>query len=41
MSHGTEGNASYDLDLGPNQIFLLNAFPPQPLDIAAQNFAGA
>ena len=24
-----------------NQIFLVNAFPPKPLDIAASNFAGA
>ena len=23
------------------QIFLVNAFPPKPLDIAASNFAGA
>ena len=46
-----EGNASFDLDLGSsfvldlgsrsNQIFLVNAFPPKPLDIAASNFAGA
>ena len=29
------------LTLRPNQIFLVNAFPPKPLDIAASNFAGA
>ena len=26
---------------GSNQIFLVNAFPPKSLDIAASNFAGA
>ena len=39
------GNISCDLDpltLGSrsNQIFLVNAFPPKPLDIATSNFAG-
>ena len=29
------------LTLGPNHIFLVNAFPPKPLDIAASNFAAA
>ena len=42
-SHDVEGNASCDLDLGSrsNKIFLVNAFPPKPLDIAASNFAEA
>ena len=42
-SHDVEGNASYELDLGSrsNQIFLGNAFPLKPLNIAASNFAGA
>ena len=42
-SHDVEGNASCNLDPGSrlNQIFLVNAFPPKPLDIAASNFAGA
>ena len=42
-SHDVEGNASCDLDIGSrfNQIFLANAFPPKPLDIAASNFVGA
>ena len=42
-SHDVEGNASCDLDLGSgsNQIFLVNALPPKPLDIEASNFAGA
>ena len=29
------------LTLRSNQIFLVNAFPSKPLDIAASNFAGA
>ena len=43
MSHDVEGNASCDLDPGPrsNQIFIVNTFPPKPLDIATSNFAGA
>ena len=43
FDHDVEGKASCDLDLGSrsNQIFLVNAFPPTPLDIAASNFAGA
>ena len=38
----TQDNASCDLDLGSrlNQIFLVNAFPPKPLDIATLNHAG-
>ena len=37
-----EGNASCDIVLGSNQIFLVNAFPfpLKPMDIAASNFAG-
>ena len=42
-SHDVEGNDLWDLDLGSrsNQIFLINAFPLKPFDIAASNFAGA
>ena len=43
MSHDVEGNASCDIDLvsRSNQIFLINALPPKPLDIEPSNFAGA
>ena len=40
-SHDEEDNASCDLDLWSNQIFLANAFPPKQLNIATSNFAGA
>ena len=30
-----------DLGLRSNQIFLVNAFPPKPLDISTSNFRGA
>ena len=36
-SHDVEGNTSCEIC----QIFLVNAFPPKPLDIAASNFTGA
>ena len=38
-THYVEGNALVTLTLG-NQIFLVNAFPLKPLDIAASNVAG-
>ena len=45
MSHYKEDNALCALDLGSrsNKIFLVNAFPPKPLDIhlPASNFADA
>ena len=42
-AHDVEDNASYDLGLGSrsNQIFLVNAFSPKPLDILTSNFESA
>ena len=42
-SHDVEGNALCNLDprSRSNQIFIVNAFPPKPLDIATSNIAGA
>ena len=49
QAHDVEGIASCDLDPAcdldsgsrSNQKFLVNAFPPKPLDIATSNFTGA
>ena len=40
-SHNVEDNVSCDFGLGSrvNQIFLVNRFPPKPLDIAISKFA--
>ena len=38
---GVEGMASCDIGSRLNQIFLVNAYPPKPLDIASSNFASA
>ena len=42
-AHNVEGNDSCDLDpsFRSNQLLLVNAFPPKPLDIATSNCADA
>ena len=32
-------NISFDLDLWSNYVFLVNAFPPEHLDLATSKFA--